>query len=170
MLESINKFGPCVINSTYSFLYPSAYLPQSLPEHKRLCKSQVDAIKCVKDKSKGSVAILRRGLLAYMNSRQRHHRKYCSNPETSEQARKFVEASKCAMEAKKFASFRATDSEFAQTLLEILRLNYNDSSAELKRMCCTFHTYKKVSFAQCKSAGCCALYLYQHSFYSTCKN
>lgn len=116
-----------------------------MEELKRICKQQADGIRCTKDKTRGAPPLLRRGLMSYVGLRQKFHKKFCSQPD-SEASRRLVRDYKCILEKRREAYVRI-DSKFGFALTEIHRRNYNDSSIELKYMCCTFYQYKRVSIS-----------------------
>lgn len=131
------------MEATYSFLYPSSYPAASLEALGRQCQRQSEAFKCIREQTKGSPSLIRRGLLAYVQSRQRYHRRLCANPQ-GQAAREFVAAMQCVME-KRLASFKAADEYLLRQFTLILRKNYNDSAPELKQICCTFWNFQRVS-------------------------
>lgn len=139
------------MQSVYSFLYPSSYLPTTVESLKRSCISQTEGFKCVKDRSRTAPAILKRGLASLIQNRQRYHKKICTNLE-SEPSRKALQAFKCIMD-KKFPLYQELDAKLANSLSEIRRRNYSDAAAELKYICCTMLNYRKViSFNTFKSS------------------
>lgn len=135
-----------MVQSVYSFLYPSSYPPTTIDGLRNACKTQTDGFKCVRDKSKTAPAILKRGLLTFVQTRQRYHKKYCTNV-NSELSKQFVNDLKCIME-KKAALYKSIDIEFANSLLEIRKRDYNDSAAELKYLCCSIINYRRVSIVR----------------------
>ena len=142
VVENLQSFGDYLTKATFVFHYPETRPPRTETELKTLCKSQSEAFKSLREKTKGARGFIRRGFLMFVSSRQVHHRKYCTNT-SSEPAQKFVAMGKCIMD-KKFDSFRQNEMVMAQTLNEIARRNYNDSSLELKQICCTFYNLRMV--------------------------
>lgn len=112
-----------------------------MDEFKASCRSQSEGFKCIKERTKGSVPLLRRGLMTFVATRQRQHRRFCTNLE-SEHTKRFIQATTCIME-KRLAPMKANDGLLVQNLVEIYRRNYNDSALELKQFCCTFFNFKK---------------------------
>lgn len=129
------------MQSIFSFLYPASFPPKTQNEFKAACKSQSEGFKCLKEKTKGTLPLLRRGVLTMVSTRQRHHRRYCTNLE-SEHSKRFLQGTKCFME-KRFKSFNEADSDLVRTLAAIMRNNYKDASLELKQICCSFFNYRK---------------------------
>ena len=112
-----------------------------MDEFKQRCQAQLEAIKCVKEKTRGAAPLVRRGLLAYSQSRQKFHKKFCTNFQ-SELTRNYVEDSKCLSE-KKFDHFKKIHQDYALTLSEIYKKNYNDSAIELKQFCCLLRSIRQ---------------------------
>lgn len=84
---------------------------------------------------------MKRGVLAFIQGRQRQYRKYCTNLK-SEVSKKYVEDMKCITE-KKFDTFNKVEASLGSRALAILNKNYTDSGVELKQICCTLYTHKK---------------------------
>lgn len=127
--------------------------PKSEAELKALCKSQADGFKCIKERTKGGPGPIRRGLVGYVTGRMKHHKKYCSDT-SSQRSREFVAATKCLLE-RRLTHFRNNDLELLQVFEEVARRNYNDSAAELKRICCSFHTFRR-NFLEATGQECAA--------------
>lgn len=141
LFDEMQSLGECVTRATFSFAFPSSMPPRDEAEFRTLCRSQADAFKCVKEKTKGGVPIIRRGLVSYVGNRAKHHKRYCTNL-ASEPSRKFLEASRCLRD-KRFPAYKASDVEFVELLKEIARRNYTDATIELKRICCAILNFRK---------------------------
>lgn len=144
LLENLKTFDSCVIPAGFSFVNKDYRPPKSMDEMRASCKRQAEMIKCLKDRTKNSPALVRRSMLAYANGRQKHHKKYCTNL-ASQQTRDFVDAMSCVMN-KRLDSYLRSDSIFANSIEEIKRLDMNDSSVELKQICCALYKLRRVSY------------------------
>lgn len=142
IFDEIRKIDTCSVQATFSFVQTEYNPPRTPADFERMCKTHSDGIKCLKEKSKGTEALIRRGALAMASTRQRQHKKLCSSP-SSDQAKKFLAASKCAVE-NKLEQLKQIDLVFRKTVAAIVQRNYNDSSAELKQLCCVLHNFKQV--------------------------
>lgn len=149
LLESLKSLDDCMLQSVFSFIYSSSSPPTTIDGLRNSCRSQTEGFKCVRDRSKNAPAILKRGLLTFVQNRQRYHKKYCTNV-NSELSKQFVRDLKCIMD-KKLPTYKSIDTEFANSLLEIRKRNYNDSAQELKYLCCSIINYRRVSIHFCAS-------------------
>lgn len=141
MKEAIKGFEDCIIDSTNSFLYERSYPTNSTERLAAFCKQQTEGLKCIKEKAKGgNLGIVKRGLLSFVATKQRSHKKYCTNL-NSEASKSYVNAMQCVM--KKFPQFRDLDATLTNNAIEIERRNYTDSAIELKQICCSLYTHKK---------------------------
>lgn len=86
---------------------------------------------------------MRRGLLTFISGRQRYHKKYCSNV-NSGLSQKFLKDLTCILD-KKANLYEQIDSDFANTLIELKKKNFDDAKIELKYLCCSLINYRKVS-------------------------
>lgn len=111
----------------------------------------MDGFKCVRERSRGALPILRRGLVTFIQGRQRFHRKYCTDP-NSEASQNFVKDFRCIMD-KKLKVYNQIDSDFSNTLNEIYKKNFNDSKKELGYLCCALVNYRKVSNINIQSSS-----------------
>lgn len=117
--------------------------PTTTEALEKSCKSQSEGFKCVRDRSRSTSGILRRGLLTFIQGRQRYHKKYCTRV-NGELSRQLVSDFKCIVD-KKLASYVKIDSDFGNTLLELVKRNYADAGVELKYLCCAIINYRRVS-------------------------
>lgn len=134
-----------MLASVFSFIYPDSYPPTTQEALRESCRRQADGFKCLREKSRQTTAILRRGLSTFVQNRQRHRRRICQDLNGA-QARAFLQANKCLME-KKLPTFKSLDTELANSAVELVRRNYDDSATELKYLCCAIINYRKVSSA-----------------------
>lgn len=142
--QKLANIDNCMIQSVYSFEYPSSYPPTTVEALRTSCKQQTEGLRCIREKAKLTPAIIKRGLTTFVQTRQRYHKKYCTNA-NSNTSKKMVKDLKCIMD-RKLDKYRQIDGEFANTLDELVRRNYNDSAIELKYLCCSFLKYRRVSF------------------------
>lgn len=80
-------------------------------------------------------------MLAFVGNRQKHLKKICTNLD-GDYSRKFVEASKCAME-RRYDAFKANHDTLTMRFQQIFLANYNNASLELKQFCCSFYIVKQ---------------------------
>lgn len=139
--ENLKKFDDCIIKASFSNLHPANYPPTTTESLNKLCKVQADAIKCIKEKSKGTHSMVRRGMVAYVASRQKHQKKYCTNP-NSEQSKKFVADMKCIREVN-FESRRKLESDVALKIEQLAKKDLRDPALELRYLCCAVRDIKK---------------------------
>lgn len=143
LIESVRMYDSCILAIIFSYKYQSARPPISIEELRRRCQVETEAFKCIRDKTKGGPSMIRRGLLSIVQTRQRHHKKVCTNLESA-QSKRFVDGMRCTVE-KRFKQFHESDERLVNTLEAIVHRNYNDSAAELKQFCCALHNQNKVS-------------------------
>lgn len=141
LLEPID---PCMLDAVFSFVYKNSHPPVTTEGLTETCKRQATAFKCIKERSKTTPALIRRGFASFVSARQRANKKFCANV-NSELSKRVVTDFKCIME-KRFSHYKGIDSEYSNTLNEIQRRNYNDSGVELKYFCCATYKFRKVSY------------------------
>lgn len=140
--EFIGTFEKCIVESGTSFLWKASYPATNEVELATRCKTQADAMKCVKDKIKsGFPSILKRGINTYLQNLQKITKKYCNNV-NSEISRKYTSDMKCIM-TKKLDAISQLEGILGNKAIEIARRNYNDSAVELKQICCSLFTHKQ---------------------------
>lgn len=142
-MADLTALEPCVASSVQSYVQPAHLPPTNTEALKAACKRHAEGLKCLKEKGKTLPAIIKRGLAEIIKSRQHHSKKYCANV-NSEVSQKYLNDMKCILEKKKEA-FAERDTLFANQLIEIYRRNYNDSSVELKVLCCAITSFRRVS-------------------------
>lgn len=141
--EALMDLNGCMIRSTFSFVYQEAFPPVNVDQLKQTCLRQTNAFKCLKEKSKNTPALIKRGVLAYGQARQKHHKSICSDL-NSDSSKKFLEAVAC-ISGKGLRSYKENDAVLINRLIEVRDKNFNDSSIELKYLCCSLAEYRKVS-------------------------
>lgn len=114
-----------------------------MDEFRVSCKRQLDAVKCIKEGTKNSPALVRRAMATFANQQQQHNKKYCSSF-TSPQARQSVEILKC-INRNKAVAYSREEQAFANSLLQLRSKNMTDSALELKYICCSLYTFRRVS-------------------------
>lgn len=143
LLSSLEALSSGFSEASFTTTKRASWPPTTEDELKRLCKQQSDAFARIKEGSKNSHPILRRGALSYVRSRERTNRKYCTNSK-SEPSQRFLAANRCLM-SEIFNPFRKIEGEIAQTLYEVAKRNYTTPEPELKQLCCLFYNAKTVS-------------------------
>lgn len=142
----LKSVDPCVTQSVYSYIYPQSRPPTSVSQLVSICKAQSEAYKCLRERSRVAPALIKRGLASLVATRQRHSKKYCTNP-AGELSKKFLDANRCVSEKKPLA-YEEIDSRFAHTLIAIKAANFNSSAVELNQLCCAVYSWRKNLLAQ----------------------
>lgn len=142
MKEAIRSVEGCIVEASDSFLYEKSYPPTTTEQLNASCKRKTEAFKCIKDKLKSGVpGLAKRGLLSYVQGRQKYQKKYCTDV-NSEQSKTYLRDMSCLMKHK-FQRFKELDNLLCTKAMAIEKRNYNDSAPELKQICCALYTHKR---------------------------
>lgn len=142
MKSTIKSVEDCIVDAADSFIYERSFVPTTTEKLASTCKRKLEGFKCIKEKLKSGVpAIVKRGMLNYVQGRQRYHKKYCTNV-NSELSKSYTRDMDCLMKHK-FQKYHELESILSNKAVEIERRNYNDSAPELKQICCALYTHRR---------------------------
>jgi len=119
------------------------YPPTTMDQLEESCKSQAQGLKCIKEKIKTAPALVKSGLATFVLGRQRHFKKICTDL-NSDKSQQFVKELRCIMD-KKLTNYSKLDIDMANTIVELVKKNFDDAAKELKYLCCAAIKFRKVS-------------------------
>lgn len=142
-IQSLISVQDCIVNSTESYVHEYVYPPTTVAQLTKTCNRKTEAFKCIKDKVKGPgfPGLAKRGLLTYVQGRQKYHKKYCADVQ-SEDSKAYLRDMSCLIK-NKLARYREIDAVLLNSAHEVHRRNYTDPALELKHLCCALYTYKR---------------------------